>query len=342
MTVLVLDGAERASLSMVRSLGKRGVNVHVGEFYESSTATLSKYCKEEIIYSNPQESMTEFIETLTSIIKEFNYEIIFSSREVTTIPLSLFKSKIEEHTIVPFADWKQMESTVDKGKTFKLAEELGIPIPKTHTLNHPDELNEIKSEINYPLVVKPRSKTTWVNDLPIMMKVTKRNYVNSYETLMQVSEHIFEHTSEMPLIQEYVKGVGYGVEGLFNHGAPRAFFMHKRLREYPISGGASTLRESIHRQDMKEYAFELMESLNWHGVSMVEFKYDEKTNISNLMEINGRFWGSLPLAIAAGVDFPYLLYKMLMEGDIEPVFDYKIGVKCRWLIPGDILWFISS
>ena len=53
------------------------------------------------------------------------------------------------------------------------------------------------------------------------------------------------------------------------------------------------------------------------------------------MEINPRFWGSLNQAICSGVDFPYLLYQMAVEGDIRPVFNYKTGVKTRWLM-GDV------
>jgi len=190
--------------------------------------------------------------------------------------------------------------------------------------------------------VKPRSKTTWVNDKPIMLKVTKRNYVHDFESLAKISEEIFNKTGKMPLIQEYIPGDGYGVEVLLNDGEVRALFMHRRLREYPITGGASTFRESVYRDDLKEYALRIMEALNWHGVAMVEFKLDKRDNTPKLMEINGRFWGSLALSIAAGVDFPYLLYKMFTEGDVEPVLEYKTEVKCRWLLPGDILWFISA
>ena len=75
---------------------------------------------------------------------------------------------------------------------------------------------------------------------------------------------------------------------------------------------------------------------------MVEFKLDTKDGGPKLMEVNGRSWGSLPLSIVAGVDFPYLLHKIVTEGDVEPVFEYKTGVKCRWLIPGDLLWFAAS
>jgi hypothetical protein len=87
---------------------------------------------------------------------------------------------------------------------------------------------------------------------------------------------------------------------------------------------------------MKTYAARLLEALDWHGVAEVEFKLDPRDNVPKFMEINGRFWGSLELAIEAGVDFPYLLYRLITEGDVKPVFQYKAGVRRRWL-EGDII-----
>jgi predicted ATP-grasp superfamily ATP-dependent carboligase len=176
----------------------------------------------------------------------------------------------------------------------------------------------------------------------MMLKVTAKNYVNEKKDLITISDEIFNKSGKMPLIQEYIHGDGYGVEVLCNHGEPRAIFMHRRLREYPITGGASTLRESIYNEKMKSIALDLMKGLGWHGVAMIEFKLDKRDGEPKLMEINGRFWGSLPLSIVSGVDFPYLLHKMVTEGDVEPVFEYETGVKCRWLVPGDILWFVAS
>jgi predicted ATP-grasp superfamily ATP-dependent carboligase len=128
---------------------------------------------------------------------------------------------------------------------------------------------------------------------------------------------------------------------LFNKGETRAIFTHKRIREYPESGGPSTLRESVRYPEIEEHATRLLKKLNWHGVAMVEFRIDARNNEPKLMEINPRFWGSLQLAVYSGVDFPYLFYQMAMKGDVEPVMDYEIGKRVRWLLMGDILWFLT-
>jgi predicted ATP-grasp superfamily ATP-dependent carboligase len=89
-------------------------------------------------------------------------------------------------------------------------------------------------------------------------------------------------------------------------------------------------------------AFKLLTQMQWTGVAMVEFRIDARDDIPKLMEVNPRFWGSLQLSILGGVDFPYLLYCMLMEKNMEPLTDYKEGIQCRWLLPGDILWYVTS
>jgi predicted ATP-grasp superfamily ATP-dependent carboligase len=137
------------------------------------------------------------------------------------------------------------------------------------------------------------------------------------------------------LLQEYIPGDGYGFFGLFNQGALRAIFMHKRLREYPITGGPSTVAESVYEPRLKELGLRILRLLNWHGAAMVEFRKDFRDNEYKLMEINPKFWGSLDLAIASGVDFPYLTCKMAVDGDVKPVFRYKVGVKFMWPFPDD-------
>ncbi|HTZ18146.1 MAG TPA: ATP-grasp domain-containing protein, partial [Dissulfurispiraceae bacterium] len=122
----------------------------------------------------------------------------------------------------------------------------------------------------------------------------------------------------------------------------RASFVYKRLRSYPVAGGPSTLRVSVKRDDLADIAGHLMKSLAWTGIAHAEFKIDRRDGRPKLLEVNPRFWGSLSLAIESGVDFPFLLYKMAMQGDVDPVHEYCSGVMTRWLIPGDIMHFMRN
>jgi len=145
------------------------------------------------------------------------------------------------------------------------------------------------------------------------------------------------------ILQEYVKGRGCGVGTLFVNNHPYAVFCHERLREYPITGGASTYRISAWNAKLAKYAITLLKEMNWQGVAMVEFKLNQESGEAKLIEVNGRFWDSLALAINAGIDFPFLLHSSVVEKKIEKdLFNtYKVGIHQRWLIPGDILCLFS-
>ena len=94
----------------------------------------------------------------------------------------------------------------------------------------------------------------------------------------------------------------------------------------------------MHTQ-IKKITRKLFKGLRWNGVAMVEFKIDKRDNLPKLMEINPRFWGSLALPIYAGVDYPYLLFQLARGEKVKKVEQYKVGVKARWLLLGDLLWF---
>ena len=136
---------------------------------------------------------------------------------------------------------------------------------------------------------------------------------------------------------------GYWVSVLLNYSSqPRTAIVHKRLREYPVHEEPSTSRVSIEHPEPAEIGIELLKHLGWQGAAMVEFKMDEENGDIMLIEVNGRFWGSLPLAIKAGVDFPYLLYKLKLGENVVPCYSYGVGVMHRWLMPGDLLWLFAS
>jgi predicted ATP-grasp superfamily ATP-dependent carboligase len=340
MSVIVTGASRRASLAIVRSLGQKGICVIAAGDSKGVPTFLSKYCKNRILYTSPQKNADRYLMEMLESVKNGGYKVLMPLHDFELIPIVKEIDKFLKYTEVPFPDYETLVKTLDKSKTLEIAIKNNIPVPKTYFVNDINEVNHVSKEINYPAVIKPRSQTNWDGIQATTVYVTGKNYVKSPKDLIQRYFEI-HNRSKYPLIQEYVKGGGFGVGLLFNHGKPRAAFAYKRLMEYPITGGPSTLRESIQYPIMVEYAIRLLKAMKWHGVAMVEFKVT-KDDKPVLMEVNGRFWGSLALPYYAGMDFPYLLYKMAVDGDVKPQFDYKVGVKCRWLIPGDILHLLSA
>jgi predicted ATP-grasp superfamily ATP-dependent carboligase len=208
-----------------------------------------------------------------------------------------------------------------------LARRLGVPIPASLTVGSLPEALELSSELNFPLVIKPGRSRVRVDGRWLSTSV---RYANDLAELKQILADLSPAAYPV-LLQERIQGPGVGLFLCCDHGRPVAAFSHQRLREKPPSGGVSVLRESIPVDERtRDYAQRLLGELRWHGVAMVEFKRVARDGIPKLMEINGRFWGSLQLAIDAGVDFPALLIQMLEGKTLPPVAGYRTGVRSRW------------
>jgi ATP-grasp domain-containing protein len=141
------------------------------------------------------------------------------------------------------------------------------------------------------------------------------------------------------LLQEYRAGEGHGVELLTDRGRPLAAFQHRRLHEVPFTGGASALREGVALDPvLYDHASRLLAALRWTGLAMVEFRVGPDGPL--LMEINGRIWGSLPLAVKSGVDFPLRLVELHLGRPLDPssgaagvegVRSRNVGLELVWI-----------
>ena len=133
------------------------------------------------------------------------------------------------------------------------------------------------------------------------------------------------------LCQQRIVGPGTAISLLVWEGEAKAAFAHRRLREKPPSGGVSVLREAIPLdRALMEKSLALLGRFDWQGVAMVEFKVEQSTGRAYIMEVNGRLWGSLQLAIDSGVDFPRLLVDHALGRGGPPVLEYANGVRTRW------------
>ena len=332
--VFITDGHWRKSLAAVRGLGREGIPVAVGETTRLATAAFSRYCRRRVAYPSPVLDPSRFLEFLEHELTLHQYRMLLPMEEETLALLSEHRNHFSRFTFVPVVPPEPLNLARNKDRTLALAESLGIPVPRTWRIQTLSELREIKESLPYPVVIKPRQGSGAAG-------VSYPS--NSRELQEQYPAAHLRHP--YPLIQEMIprEGSGYGASFLFDErGSVRASFVHRRLREYPVAGGASTLRESVKRDDMRDMGERLLKALNWFGVAMVEFKLDPRDGIPKLMEINPRFWGSLSLAVEAGVNFPFLLYRVASGEKFDPVTRYQTGLRCRWLLPGDLLHFLYN
>jgi predicted ATP-grasp superfamily ATP-dependent carboligase len=331
MGVFVTDGHWRKTLAVVRSLGRKGIRVTVGESTRIATSFLSKYCSQRVIYPSPISNPDGFLQRLRREVTT-GYRAIFPMEEETLLLIARHRDLFERFVFLPIGQYEKIQFVRDKERLLKFAMGKGIPCPRTSFFKTPDEVKTSRLEL--PAVIKPR----------ISSGAFGIRYVTEAKELL--STYLGVHQKyPRPLVQERIPwgGDSLGVSALFDEDSKvKAAFVHRRLREYPISGGPSTLRESVFHPQVLELGLSLLKALDWIGVAMVEFKVDPRDNTPKLMEVNPRFWGSLQLAIFSGVDFPYLIYRMAKGESFEPVLTYEVGRRCRWLLPGDIFHFLKN
>ena len=331
--VLVTDAQRRKSLAVVRSLGRRGIRVTAGEERKHAVAFSSRYCDRAVVYPSPTEAPDRFVDWLLDHVRTNRYTAVMPTNEQTLALVTQHLDALGEHTIVPYPDFPTFMTARDKARTMQIAIDHGIPCPKTVTLDDPDKLDALEKELEFPVVIKPREGQ---GSSGVVYVKHRQDFRENYLRI--------DARYPRPLVQEFIPpgGAAYGVSALFDRGSePRAVFVHKRLREYPVSGGPSTLRESVDAPELVALGVRMLKALKWYGVAMVEFKMDPRDGRPKLMEVNPKFWGSLELAIHSGVDFPYLLYRLAVDGKVDPVFKYRVGVRCRWL-PGDFLHLLFT
>ena len=332
-TVLVTDGDERAALAVTRSLGQQGVRVVVGAETARSLAGASRYCTRTWQYPSPLSDPSRFVSSLLDAVGLLGITAIMPVTDATTQVLAAKRGQFYPSITGRIPSSESYDLVSDKYRLMNLAHELEIPIPKTVFVPDGDIVALLDQVRAYPVVVKPGRSLLRVDE---KWSKTNVHFISSAEELTDLYRRT-PYLRNPSLVQQRIEGEGQGVFGLFDHGRPCALFAHRRIREKPPAGGVSVFRESIELpKPMTDYAVRLLERVKWHGVAMVEFKVDRHSKVPMLMEINGRFWGSLQLAVDAGLNFPYLLYQAMEGISIAvPNNSYRIGTKSRWLL-GDL------
>jgi protein-tyrosine-phosphatase/predicted ATP-grasp superfamily ATP-dependent carboligase len=329
--VLVLGQDEGSFLSVIRSLGRRGVEVHVGWCPEESFALCSRYVAQVHWIPPFAVGSSEWKDAFLAICSKAQFDLVVPCNDRTLIPLQLYRAELEPHVRIYLLNDRVFEVVSDKTKTNKLARALDVPLPREIRLEPPYDVAAVLDQFAFPVVIKPPHSFT-------INRLNERHNVLKAYNAHQLRAQLRALPGRGPiLVQENVLGVGVGVELLLDNGDPLLTFQHVRVHE-PLMGGRSSYRKSVPVQpELLEASLKLLRALHYTGVAMVEYKMHLETRRWVLMEINGRFWGSLPLAIAAGADFPWYLYQLLVEGKRDFPQSYRTGLYCRNLV-SDLSW----
>ena len=273
----------------------------------------------------PYASRTRSFPDLIRLATTINADVLLPVTEAAL--LAVLPHRDQFSCAIPFADADAFSRICDKREVLEAATKHGIAVPAQTEIATPHDSSRLNGELHFPLVLKPSRSVAGKEGERIHAGVT---YAASAKDLHYALGTI-PAAAYPVLLQQRINGPGFGISVLVWNGELLAAFAHRRIREKPPSGGVSVLRESIPLDhDLLSRSLALLRDFNWQGVAMVEYKLDAETGLPYLMEINGRLWGSLQLAIDAGVDFPNLLVQAALGAHPQPVKTYKSGVRLRW------------
>jgi predicted ATP-grasp superfamily ATP-dependent carboligase len=247
--------------------------------------------------------------------------------------MNLHRRILEQEYTLLFPPQPVLEKAIRKDLTLECARRAGIAVPGTA---YPRSLADLRNcGLAFPVVLKPVRYRIPMPDAAFPYRVL---HIKKLEELRVIFERI--PPGEFPMVQEYVPGYGVGMSLLIRGSKAVLAFQHRRIREFPTDGGVGVLCEAMELDPILfEQTQALLVEMGWEGVAMVEYRYDPDTRRYALIEVNGRFWGSLPTAIYAGADFPYWLYRSSLPGAPAPPREYRAGVRARWLA-GDTRWLL--
>jgi len=335
---LVLDARLRQSLVTVRSLGSRGLRIAALETLGGLPAPTfsSRWCQHKIVCP-ADEGTKDYLTYLEQVLDATGARVLITSSDGTIALIRQHREHLEQRVRIALAKEHALNIAVNKEQTLEIAKHLGMGIPRGVTTRAVSEVEAALREIGLPAVIKPVE--SWVSDEQRGTRIISQLVTTPDEARRAVEElTIFGGTV---LFQQFLSGRRESLSFFYAYGEIYASYAFWGKRTDPPLGGVYVLRQSIALpEDTGKQAERLVREIDLEGYSQVEFRRDIAGN-PYLMEINPRFNLGIEVAVRAGVDFPYMLYRWANGDRIDAVKSYRIGGQMRSL-GGDIATTLAA
>jgi protein-tyrosine-phosphatase/predicted ATP-grasp superfamily ATP-dependent carboligase len=325
--VLIVGAEPRVAVTVSRSLARHGIPSFVAALIQGEAPVRSTAVQGFFRLPAYRDEPAACVDALVGLIRRLNVDMLVPASDTALTMTADHFAALRGVAIPACPDPSAVRAVLDKSVTAESAKRCGLRVPHSYTIPTADALERLRATLAFPLVAKPRNKS---NASPFKVR-----YFEDFDVLREA----FAEDSAFGarnVIQEYIDGTGVGIGALMRDGEPLALFQHRRLKELPATGGVSVMAVSEPLDArFSSAAVALLQRMRWTGVAMVEFKHDLANDECVLMEVNGRYWGSISLAVQAGVDFPSYEWQMRHGIRVAVRNGYRAGVRWRWLA-GDL------
>jgi predicted ATP-grasp superfamily ATP-dependent carboligase len=326
--VVVWGLESQIGVNIVRELGRNGIPVIGLAQHASEIGLASRYVVHGEIAEPKGEQLVAQIRRLG---RERGARAIFAVSEGNCLFLARNRSALGGvKALVP--DEAALAIVCDKQKTLAIASKHRIRVPRSVQLTSIEEIERIAAELSYPCILKWSDANTVMATLSHTgIEFKKAEYAYSPDELI-AALHRYDSMNTWPLVQEYCSGTGLGQFFFMHDGCALRRFQHIRVAEWPPEGGFSSVCDAVpltEHSELQEKSVALLQEIGWEGVAMVEYRYDPATGEAKLMEINGRYWGSFPLAVHCGAGFALYSYFVTGLGQEFQLPASRSDLRCR-------------
>lgn len=330
LNVLLIEGRARQVLPMAKSLRELGCVVTTYNGSRLDPGYASRYPQRKLLaFFDIHEPGKSYL-AIRSELEKYHYDLVIPMNDDVAILLSQHKEELESLTTIAVEDWTVFQMASDKLKTMQVCMENKLPCPLS--FNDKQDYLANKNEVQFPIVVKPRTGCAAVG---FHVSQDERDLIDYYDKA--------ERKYGKMLIQEYIPqdGLQYKCELYMDRtGQLKGACVFAKVRWYPINGGSSTLNETVDRPDIISTCRTLLEKIGWKGYADIDLIEDTRDGKVKVMEINPRITGSVKICFEAGVNFSKLIVDDYLQKDVIP--QLEVSRKYLRYMHTDILWFLKS
>lgn len=315
LTGAVVIGGAHGSLGVVRSLGRRGVPVWVLAG-KHPIARFSRFTAKSLAWPGPDDGHA--LDYLLGLAERHKLRgwVLFPGGDAEARFIALHHEALRNEFRVTTPPWETLKWAADKDLTYQLAAKIGVGCP--WTLQPRGRRDIEKRHWQFPLILKPTAR----NSVNAFTHAKAWRVGDAASLLARYDEAVSLVGAQSVLVQELIPGNGscqFSYAAACDRGVPVASLTARRQRQYPIDFGfTSTFVQSIEEPEVEELATRFLRATGYSGLVELEFKYDRRDGRYKLLDVNARTWTWLPLGGKAGVDFPWVMWKLALGEAVEP------------------------
>ena len=331
--VFVTYGWCRNGYTVVKSLGRNGIKVNVGDNSKFAMSRFSRYCKEFTLLPDLFLEQEGYFEEVCKALRKTGSKVLLPCHEDMEIFIK-YKDRLPQGTFTALPDYDLYQKIEDKLGCVQLAQKYDCPVPETIEIKKASELEQFQNNSLWPKVVKTR-----IGNGSKGVRI-----VSNYDKMINAFNYFVEtyklSSERYPVIQEYLSGPIAFVEVLYNKGKCIAISSTKPLRHKNIdTNNNATLRKTADYENLMKTAKKFMDKLGWHGIAQLEFIPNSR-GVYKLSEVNARPWGSIAVPVYSGVDYPWLWYLTAINEVGNVLIRPSKEVYCRWIL-GECMAFVE-